>query len=250
MIDFHDPIFIVFFSAVLAVVAFMYASVGHGGASGYLAMMALVGVPLMVMKPTALILNIFVAGISFVFFRQAQHFRWKLFYPFAITSIPAAFAGGMITINPTLYKQVLGVFLLIAILRILGVFGKTNPNQNEPVHTPLALLIGLGIGFFSGMIGIGGGIILSPVILLLRWGNMKEAAAVSALFIWVNSVSGALGFVLGGGEIPMEASFLIPAALIGGTFGAIYGSKKFSNVTLKYILSIVLFIAFIKLMTV
>jgi len=228
----------------------MYASVGHGGASGYLAMMALAGVPLMVMKPTALILNIFVAGISFFFFRQAQHFRWKLFYPFAITSIPAAFAGGMIAINATLYKQILGVFLLIAILRILGVFGKTKAGNNDTVNTSLALVIGLGIGFFSGMIGIGGGIILSPVILLLRWGNMKEAAAVSALFIWVNSISGALGFVLGGGEIPMEASFLIPAAVIGGTFGGIYGSKRFSNVTLKYLLSIVLFIAFIKLMTV
>lgn len=238
------------FSAILVVVAFMYASVGHGGASGYLAMMALAGVPLMVMKPTALILNIFVAGISFFFFRQAQHFRSKLFYPFAITSIPAAFVGGMITINVTLYKQILGVFLLIAILRILGVFPKANPGENKTINTSLALVIGLGIGFFSGMIGIGGGIILSPVILLLRWGNMKEAAAVSALFIWVNSISGALGFVLGGGEIPLEASFLIPAAVIGGTFGAIYGSKRFSNVTLKYILSIVLFIAFIKLMTV
>ncbi len=245
-----DPVLIISFSLILAVVAFLYASVGHGGASGYLALMALFGFPLLVMKPTALLLNVFVAGISFLFFRANKYFNWKLFYPFAITSIPAAFVGGGIPINPTLYKQVLGIFLFIAILRILGVFGKVASSENKPLNMPLALILGLGIGFFSGMIGIGGGIILSPVILLLGWGNLKEAAAVSALFIFVNSVSGALGFVLNDGLIPQEAFYLIPAALLGGTLGSYYGSSKFSFPVLKYILSAVLFIAFIKLMTI
>lgn len=245
-----DPVFIISFSLILAVVAFLYGSVGHGGASGYLALMALFGFSLLVMKPTALILNIFVSGISFYFFRAKKFFNWKLFYPFAITSIPAAFIGGGIPINPTLYKQILGVFLFIAILRILGLFGKAPLKENQKVNIPLALAVGLAIGFFSGMIGIGGGIILSPVILLLGWGNLKESAAVSALFIFVNSISGALGFVAGGGEIPDEALYLIPAALIGGTLGSYYGSSKFSFPVLKYILSAVLFIAFVKLMTV
>jgi uncharacterized protein len=245
-----DPVYMISFSLILAVVAFLYGSVGHGGASGYLALMALFGFSFLVMKPTALILNIFVSGISFYFFRANKFFKWKLFYPFAITSIPAAFVGGGIPINATLYKQILGVFLFLAILRILGFFGKAPLKENITINIPLALAIGLGIGFFAGMIGIGGGIILSPVILLLGWGNLKESAAVSALFIFANSISGALGFVVGGGEIPSEALYLIPAALIGGTLGSYYGSSKFSFPVLKYILSGVLFIAFIKLMTV
>jgi len=245
-----DPVAIVSFSLILAIVAFLYGSVGHGGASGYLALMALFGFPLLVMKPTALLLNIFVAGISFGFFKANKYFSWKLFYPFAITSIPAAFVGGGIPINPTLYKQILGIFLFLAILRILGLFGKAASAESKPVNIPLALVIGLGIGFFSGMIGIGGGIILSPVILLLGWGNLRESAAVSALFIFVNSASGALGFVTNGGEIPQEAFYLIPSALVGGTLGSYYGSSRFSFPVLKYILSAVLFIAFIKLMTI
>lgn len=245
-----DPVFVISFSLILAVVAFLYGSVGHGGASGYLALMALFGFSFLVMKPTALILNIFVSGISFYFFRANKYFNWKLFYPFAITSIPAAFLGGGIPINPSLYKQILGIFLFLAILRILGLFGKAPLEENKKVSIPLALILGLGIGFFSGMIGIGGGIILSPLILLLGWGNLKESAAVSALFIFVNSISGALGFVLGGGEIPNEALYFIPVALIGGTLGSYYGSSKFSFPVLKYMLSAVLFIAFIKLMVI
>ncbi|OMP30547.1 MULTISPECIES: sulfite exporter TauE/SafE family protein [unclassified Mangrovimonas] len=238
----------ILFAIILVVIAFLYASVGHGGASGYLALMALFSFPIAFMKPTALLLNIFVSGISFWFFKKNKHFRWQLFYPFAITSIPAAFLGGYLSINPTLYKQVLGVFLAIAIMRILGLFGKEQ-NIQKPIKLPLALAIGFGIGLFSGMIGIGGGIILSPVIILLAWGNMKEAAAVSALFIFVNSISGILGFTYNQNTIPMESFVFIPIALIGGTLGALYGSRISTNVQLKYILSIVLLIASIKLMT-
>ena len=234
------------FLLILTVVAFMYASVGHGGASGYLALMALFAFPTEVMKPTALLLNIFVAGISFWFFRKNHHFRWKLFYPFAITSIPAAFVGGAISINPSLYKQLLGGFLIIAILRMLNVFGK-SPVQLKENHLAGSLVIGLSIGFFSGMIGIGGGIILSPVIILLGWGNMKHAAAVSALFIFVNSIAGMTGFLTQGGSIPQEAFYLIPVALVGGSIGALYGSQRFNGQVLKYLLSTVLAVASMKL---
>ncbi len=237
---------IVPFLLILIVVSFLYASVGHGGASGYLALMALFSFPSIYMKPTALLLNVFVSGISFWFFRKNQHFKWKLFYPFAITSIPAAFLGGYITINATLYKQILGVFLVFAILRMLNVFGK----EKQEIKTNdfiVSLLIGAGIGLFSGMIGIGGGIILSPVIVLLGWGNMKQAAAVSALFIFVNSVAGIVGFSVNNGNIPTEAWSFIPIAIVGGSFGAMYGSQKFNMKTLKYVLATVLIIAAVKL---
>jgi uncharacterized membrane protein YfcA len=234
------------FSALLLVVSFLYASVGHGGASGYLALMALFSFPTVIMKPTALLLNIFVSAVSFWFFKKSNHFKWSLFYPFALSSIPMAFLGGSFTIDATLYKQILGVFLAIAILRMLNVFGKGDVHS-RPINLFLALLIGSVIGLFSGMIGIGGGIILSPIIILLGWGNMKEAAAVSALFIFVNSVSGIMGFTLQGGAIPENSWYFIPVALVGGTFGAIYGSTKFNMQTLKYVLSGVLIIATIKL---
>ncbi|MDB4107725.1 sulfite exporter TauE/SafE family protein [Bacteroidia bacterium] len=234
------------FMAILLIVSFLYASVGHGGASGYLALMALFSFPLLVLKPTALLLNIFVSGVSFWFFRKNNHFNWKLFYPFAITSIPMAFLGGYIDINAMLYKQILGVFLAIAILRMLNIFGREK-SRAEKLNLLGSAIIGSAIGLFSGMIGIGGGIILSPVIILLGWGNMKQAAAVSALFIFVNSMSGISGFLIKGGQIPMEAWYFIPVAVVGGSLGALYGSQKFNLNTLKYVLAGVLVIATIKL---
>ncbi|MGJ5643360.1 sulfite exporter TauE/SafE family protein [Formosa sp. S-31] len=244
--EFLNPSTFLVFSLILVGISFLYASVGHGGASGYLALMALFSFPVAVIKPTALLLNIFVSGVAFWYFKKNQHFNWKLFYPFALSSIPAAFLGGYISINTTLYKQILGIFLAIAVLRILGVFGKEKSEKRQ-VNLPLALLIGFGIGLFSGMIGIGGGIILSPIILLLAWGNTKESAAVSALFIFVNSISGMIGFLLNRETFPSEAFYLVPFALIGGTVGAIYGSQKFSNLKLTYVLSVVLILASFKL---
>ena len=244
--EFLQPSILILFFAILGVVAFLYASVGHGGASGYLALMALFAFPTIVMKPTALLLNIFVSGISFWFFRKNDHFKWKLFYPFAISSIPMAFVGGYISVNATLYKQILGVFLIVAILRMLNVFGKELTIIKEN-NLALSLLIGAFIGLFSGMIGIGGGIILSPVILLLGWGTMKQAAAVSALFILVNSIAGIIGFYSKGGIIPNEAWYFIPVAIIGGSLGALYGSQKFNVTVLKYVLAGVLTIASVKL---
>jgi len=244
--DFLQPDIVLPFTVILAVVAFLYASVGHGGASGYLALMALFTFPVFVMKPTALLLNIFVSGISFWYFKKNNHFSWKLFYPFAITSIPMAFVGGYISVDATLYKQILGVFLAIAILRMLNIFGQKE-KPLTPSNLWLSLAIGSAIGLFSGMIGIGGGIILSPIIILLGWGNMKHASAVSALFIFVNSISGIIGFVAKGNSIPVEAWYFIPAAIIGGSIGALYGSQKFNMQTLKYVLAGVLAMASVKL---
>jgi len=232
--------------SILLVVAFLYSSVGHGGASGYLALMALFSLPVISMKPTALLLNVFVSGVSFWFFKKNNHFKWNLFYPFAITSIPMAFLGGYISIDAGLYKKILGFFLAIAILRMLNIFG-TEKNKIVPSSITRSLIIGSAIGFFSGMIGIGGGIILSPIIILLGWGNMKQAAAVSALFIFVNSLAGITGFIIQGKQIPLEAWYFVPVALLGGSLGALYGSQKFNINTLKYLLAGVLVIATVKL---
>lgn len=235
-----------YFLVLLPMVAFLYAAVGHGGASGYLALMALWSFPVSVMKPTALVLNLFVAAISFIAYARKGHFNGKLFLPFAVASIPLAFVGGMIEVDASIYNKVLAVLLVFAILRMLGLLGKDNSETRE---VPLwqGLITGGLIGFFSGMIGIGGGIILSPLILLMKWGTMKEAAAVSAAFIWVNSAAGLLGFVNRGITIEPQAAWLVAIALIGGILGGYLGSFKFNNLLLKRLLAFVLIIACCKL---
>jgi hypothetical protein len=234
------------FLLLLPVVAFLYASVGHGGASGYLALMAIFSFAPETMKPTALLLNLFVAGIAFYHYYQAGYFNKKLFLSFAVASIPLAFIGGMIEVDASIYKKVLAVLLIFAILKMLNVFGKETEHVKN-VKLWQGLLIGGVIGFFSGLIGIGGGIILTPIILLLHWGKMKEAAAVSALFIWVNSAAGLIGQMSSGVEISSQSFILVAIALIGGFFGSYYGSKKFNNALLRYMLAFVLVIASIKL---
>ena len=173
-------------------VAFLYASVGHGGASGYLALMALFSVAPLVMKPTALLLNLCVSLTSFIQFYRGGHFKRKIFWPFALTSIPAAYAGGLIVVDGTVYKKILGLLLLLPVVRFLF-FNNGDPDEKKSSNFRLSLLVGALIGFLSGLIGIGGGILLSPVLLLLKWTDQKETAAISALFIFVNSLSGLAG---------------------------------------------------------
>jgi hypothetical protein len=234
------------FLLMLPIVSFLYASVGHGGASGYLALMALFSFSSEIMKPTALLLNLFVAGISFYYYYKGGYFNKKLFLSFAIASIPLAFLGGTIEIDASVYKKILAVLLVFAILKMLNVFGKENGSVKQ-VKLWQGLLVGGIIGFFSGLIGIGGGIILTPLILLLHWGNMKEAAAVSALFIWVNSAAGLVGQLSSGVHLEIETFVLVAVALIGGVLGAYLGSKKINNQSLRYILAFVLIIASVKL---
>lgn len=234
------------FLAILPVVSFLYSSVGHGGASGYLALMALFSFAPESMKPTALLLNLFVAGISFYYYYKEGYFNKKLFLVFAIASVPLAYLGGTIEVDASIYKKILAVLLIFAILKMLNVFGKEN-DQTKDVKLWQGLVIGGVIGFFSGLIGIGGGIILTPIILLLHWGNMKEAAAVSALFIWVNSAAGLTGQLSSGVSIEKESFLLVAIALIGGVLGGYYGSKKINNQNLRYILAFVLIIACTKL---
>jgi len=229
---------------LLAIMAFLYASVGHGGASGYLAVMAIFAIAPSIMKQTALLLNLGVSLMSFIAFFRQGFFRWKLFWPFALGSIPAAFLGAKIPLTDSTYKQILGFCLLMAVIRMVYQLKEEKSNTLIPV---LGIFIGGIIGLLSGMIGIGGGIILSPLLLLFRWASLKEAAAVSALFIFVNSMAGLAGLKT---WIPLDQSQMIYwliASLIGGFIGAIWGSKKASNQKVKWILALVLLIASLKL---
>jgi uncharacterized protein len=235
------------FYILLFVIAFLYASVGHGGASGYLALMALFNFSPAVMKPTALLLNLFVSMVSFIQFYRGNYFRWKLFLPLIVFSIPMAFLGGRIAIQDPVYKTILGIFLIIPICRFLF-FKNTDPKEMKPANFYLLLIIGAGIGFLSGMIGIGGGIILSPILLLLKWTNQKQTAAISALFIFVNSVAGLAGQYTRGIQFNTEMLGFVAIAFAGGLCGAYMGSIKFPQTVLKNLLAVVLMIAAWKLL--
>jgi len=235
-----------FFLISLFIIAFFYASIGHGGASGYLAIMALFGIATVYMKSSALTLNLFVSGIAFYHFYRAGYFRWKIIMPFIITSIPLAFVGAKIHVDTRTYKIILGIFLSMAALRII--FFKMNQlRQNKPVPFIIGLLAGALLGFFSGMIGIGGGIILSPILIMMGWANIKEAAAVSALFILLNSASGLLGVYFSDAKLTPDIIIWIVLAFSGGTLGAYLGSQKFTHGFLRYVLSGIMILASLKL---
>lgn len=239
-----ESIFI--FYILLFFVAFLYSSVGHGGASGYLALMAIYAISPEVMKPTALILNLFVSLTSFIQFYRGKHFKWNIFLPLALASIPMAFAGGLVTMDADFYKKILGLLLFIPIVRFL--FYKNIPADEIRKNTIwLSILLGSGIGFLSGLIGIGGGIILSPVLLLLKWADQKQTAAISALFIFVNSFSGLAGHMYKGLNLSPDMISFVAIAFTGGLCGSYFGSLKFNQNILKNTLAIVLLVAGIKL---
>ena len=241
----HETLLI--FYILLFVVAFLYASVGHGGASGYLALMAIFSVAPEVMKPTALLLNLFVSLTSFIQFYRGKHFIWKLFLPLAIASIPMSFLGGMITLDASIYKKILGLLLIIPIIRFLF-FNNVKPSDLRPSNPWISLIIGAAIGFLSGMIGIGGGIILSPILILLKWTDQKQTAAISALFIFVNSMAGLAGQLTKGIHFSPDMYAYVAIAFAGGLGGAYFGAIKFKQTILKNILAMVLMLASYKLL--
>lgn len=241
-----ETINVLFFS-LLFFVAFMYSSVGHGGASGYLALMAFFSFAPEVMRPTALLLNIFVSLTAFIQYYRGGHFSLKLFLPFAVASVPAAFLGGLIIIDARLYKTILGILLLFSVIRLIGL-KFNNIEKFKKQNLVWSLIIGAAIGVISGIIGIGGGIILSPVILLLHWGNLKQTAAVSALFILVNSISGMAGLITRGVQMSHNMTWMIVVAFAGGLLGSYFGAMKAGNFFLKTLLAFVLLLASVKLL--
>ena len=235
--------------ALSFLVAFVYASVGHGGASGYLALLSLFSFPHEQMAASALFLNLFVAGIAFWIFRKASHFSWRLTWPFTLTSIPAAFLGGLIKISPSSYSFLLGGVLLLAGFRLLIDTRSDKERAHSSPPLLISLPVGAVIGILSGIVGIGGGIFLSPIIILTHWAAPKETAATSAFFIFTNSLAGLLArYVRNAVQLPPVLSFLILASLCGGILGARMGAGVFSGRLLKRILAGVLLLATLKLL--
>jgi uncharacterized membrane protein YfcA len=233
------------FLLALLVVAFLYSSVGHGGASGYLAIMALFGTQPELMKSSALILNLFVAGLAFISYYNAGFFRYRLLLPFIIGSIPMSFLGARLNIDPHIYKVLLGICLSIAVFRLFMKKSGEKETRNLPVIW--GILIGAFIGLFSGMIGIGGGIILSPLLIIFGWATIKETAAASAMFILVNSISGLAGLLTTGIQLNPEILSWILAGIVGATAGSYIGSFRLGFQKLQYILASVLLFAILKL---
>ena len=240
-----EPTTLVIILAIF-IVAVLYSSVGHGGASGYLAVMAFMGVMPEVTRPTALVLNLFVASIGTYQFWRAGYFSWRTFWPFAATSIPFAFIGGMIHLPTSIYKIVLGVVLVLAAARLAWKF--TSDEHVKQPNILIALAIGACIGLLSGLVGVGGGIFLTPILLLAGWAETKTAAGVSALFILVNSISGLAGNYAQLMTLPQNVWFWIAAAIAGGIVGSTLGAKRFDSLTLRRMLALVLLFAGAKLM--
>jgi uncharacterized protein len=228
--------------------ALLYSSVGHGGASGYLAAMALFGVAPAVMKPTALVLNIIVAAIATTKFYRAGCFNKSLFWQFALGSVPCAFLGGSIVVPIQLYKPIVGLVLLYAAGRLGLNRTSSQPSPSAPLPIWLAIGLGMAIGLLSGLTGVGGGIFLSPLLLLRGWAQMKESAGISAAFILVNSIAGLLGYLTKFPTLPPHLWLWSICVAVGGWIGAEYGSKRSGNHQLQWLLSIVLAIAGVKLL--
>ena len=232
-------------AAAIFVVALLYSSVGHAGASGYIAVMTLFGLGVEVIRPTALALNILVAAVGFLQWWRAGHFVWSLFWPFAVLSVPAAFLGGWLAL-PTHWLQILlGLVLWFSAWRLL--VRKQDSGDTARPGRVTAISAGAGIGFLSGLTGTGGGIFLTPLLLVCKWAKVKEAAAVSSLFILVNSSSALAGHVKSGGELPDFAWPLAAVVAVGGFIGSRLGSHHLPSRAIAILLSAVLMIAGSKL---
>ncbi|OGR84883.1 MAG: hypothetical protein A2901_00800 [Elusimicrobia bacterium RIFCSPLOWO2_01_FULL_54_10] len=232
-------------------VALAYSSVGHGGASGYLAVLALFGFMPKEMASSALALNLLVAGTAFVAYWKSGHFLPRLFWPFALTSVPCALIGGLIDAPARVYSGLLAIVLAYAAFR-LAFAGKGN-GEEEPLRVPglaVALPVGAGIGLLSGLIGVGGGIFLTPVMLLFRWADAKRSAAASAAFIWVNSIAGLYGHSSRHGFNIVEFWPLVLAAFLGGVVGSSIGARYFTVPVMKRVLAGVLVVAAFKMLRV
>ena len=227
--------------------AALYASVGHGGASSYLAVMGLFSFTPAVMKPTALALNILVAAVATVKFYRAGLFKWELFWPFAIASIPAAFLGGATTLPARGYKVLVGIVLFYAAVWMFRSSLRPVAREAKPPPFRAAIVSGVAIGFLSGLTGVGGGIFLSPLLLYMGWSETRTTSAVAAPFILVNSISGLLGHFSSVAQLPQNIPVWGAAALLGGWIGASYGSKRAPTPVLRRLLSVVLIVAGAKL---
>ncbi|MES2499220.1 MAG: sulfite exporter TauE/SafE family protein [Pseudomonadota bacterium] len=230
--------------------ALLFSSVGHGGASAYLAVFALAGMAPESMRSSALCLNVLVASIALFKFYKVRAFDWRLLWPIALTSIPMAFIGGQMSLPNQVYKVIVGLCLLYAAWTIFDNANKTDEITVKPVSKPILMLLGMSLGFLSGLTGVGGGIFLSPILLYFGWAKTKVISGVAAAFILVNSISGLFGVLSKSLTFPAGLLYWAFAAVIGGLIGAEFGSRKLSNPTIRKLLALVLVLAGGKMLTV
>jgi uncharacterized membrane protein YfcA len=236
---------LVVLSAAVFIVALLYSSVGHAGASGYIAVMSLLSLAPAEIKPIALALNILVASIGTWQFWRAGYFSWNLLWPFAVLSVPFAFLGGYLDLPTRAFKVIVGCVLLLSAAQLL--LRPPPDGESKPPRKPVAVGIGAGLGLLSGLTGTGGGIFLTPLLIFMRWAKTKTASAVSALFILLNSASGLLGNISATKTFPAFAISLLVAAGVGGAIGSHLGSRRLAPMVIKRLLAIVLIIAGLKL---
>ncbi|MCU0769194.1 MAG: sulfite exporter TauE/SafE family protein [Burkholderiaceae bacterium] len=226
--------------------AILYSSVGHGGASGYLAAMGLAGFPAAMMRPTALVMNVVVSSIALFKFTRAGGFAWRLFLPFAVTAVPMAFLGGRTQLPITWFGALVGAVLLFSAARL---FFETLPGKPPTRRAPgpppvaLALPIGAAIGLLSGLTGVGGGIFLSPLLVMTGWATVRESAAPTAAFILVNSIAGLLGLFSRQPVLPEALPYWVVAVVAGGLIGASFGARRAGHTVLRRLLAAVLVVA-------
>ena len=234
-------------ACAIFLMAALYSSVGHAGASGYLAAMALFAISPAVMKPTALALNILVATVASVRFYRAGFFSWRVLLPFAVTSVPFAFLGGSLKLPGSLYQKLVGIVLLFAAYRLWTHAREQVNREVKPAPLPPALTLGAGIGFLAGLLSVGGGIFLSPILLLAGWAETRQTSGVAAAFILANSIAGLAGYIASVRNIPDEIYLWGAAALCGALIGTELGRRRLATPTLRRVLSVVLVIAGLKM---
>lgn len=229
------------------VVALLYSSVGHAGASGYLAVMAVLGTAPGAMRPTALVLNLLVATIGARSFIGAGHFRWSLTWPFLLTSVPMAYLGGRLSLDVETYRAVVGVVLLLSAVRLVIKLRAADGAGTLPPRG-VALMVGAALGFLAGLTGVGGGIFLSPLLLLTGWANLRTTAATSVVFILANSAAGLLGQWSALDQLPPQMWQWAIAVVLGGALGAWLGARRLPSPVIRVVLAIVLVVAGVKLL--
>jgi hypothetical protein len=234
---------------LIFLIAVLYSSVGHGGASGYLAVLSLLAIAPSLMSTTALSLNVLVAGTAWYYFYRAGHFRWQITWPFLVTSIPAAFVGSLLGVSEHFYFLLLAIVLAGAAFRLALPIVALRSESTEPqvIAPRISLPTGGAIGILSGIVGVGGGIFLSPVMILMRWADAKKTSATAAAFVVINSIAGLAGRATKGTIDYGEISYLPLVAFAGGLLGAYIGATRLTGLVLRRVLAGVLALASLKL---
>jgi uncharacterized protein len=234
-------------AALFLAAAILYSSVGHAGASAYLAAMALVGVSQAAMRPTALVLNLFVASIVIARFWRAGHLPWRQLAPLAIGSVPMAFVGGSIDLPGEVYRPLVAAVLLAGAARLATATPPTGDDERPGVPWVPGIAAGAVVGLVAGLTGTGGGVFLTPLLVLAAWTATRDAAGLSGAFILVNSLSGLAGLLIGGFSLPPAMPLWVAAVVVGGLIGSWVGATRFSILNLRRALAVVLVVAAAKL---